>query len=486
MLINDKIWKLNYHGLFLVEIDDYIILYPDDITIIQAAFRESVYLPRFCYHPRLNLVGNCRICLVEVKKSTKPVVSCCVNIAPYMEIYLDSELAVISRHNVFEFLLSSHPLDCPICDQGGECDLQDQYMTFGADENRFFRTLKRSVMEKDIGPLIQLSLNRCIQCARCTRFAHDIAGLYTFSLLGRGFQTEISNYISEFFSYEMSGNIIDLCPVGALTYKIYNFKYRFWELIDQKYIDIFDVLHPYIRVDFVGIDLVRITPAVNSDLDEEWISDSVRFNTDAYYQNRIVSPSFRDTDYIINFSWKYSYLNIKFNFINNIKSIFKEKKNFIHFISFSDVFADYLNLHLYLYSFNLLNIFSIYNNNFITKNDFRLPIYMATTEFILLNNFIIINTNTRLEFPLINMKIREKLHYDYIDCFLFGFTSNLNFFFIHFANNIKNFSNSFYFFYEQLADNDDELNFIIANHSFFFTESYFDLFLIYFFFHILI
>ena len=195
------------------------------LTIFQAAQEVSLYIPRFCYHVALNISGNCRMCLVEEKTSLKPLASCAVTINTGMNVFTNTELVKRAREGVMEYLLINHPLDCPICDQGGECDLQDQSMVFGADRGRFYEK-KRSTPNKNLGFLVKTFLNRCIHCARCTRFLHDLAGEPTISLLGRGYSTEISNYTNAFITSELSGNIIDLCPVGALTSKPYAFKAR--------------------------------------------------------------------------------------------------------------------------------------------------------------------------------------------------------------------------------------------------------------------
>lgn len=195
------------------------------LTIFQACLTKHIYIPRFCYHVSLRIVGNCRMCLVEEKSSIKPVASCAVSITTGMHLYTNTELVRRAREGVIEYLLVNHPLDCPICDQGGECDLQDQSMVFGADSGRFYE-FKRTTPNKNLGFLIKTFLNRCIHCARCTRFLEDVAGTPSLGLLGRGYKTEISGYTQTFLKSEISGNIIDLCPVGALTSKPYAFKAR--------------------------------------------------------------------------------------------------------------------------------------------------------------------------------------------------------------------------------------------------------------------
>lgn len=212
-------------ALYSLKINNRPFNYLDGLTIFQACLDKRIYVPRFCYHVLLNIAGNCRMCLVEEKSSLKPVASCAVSIASGMTIYTDTELVKKAREGVLEYLLINHPLDCPICDQGGECDLQDQTMVFGADRGRFYEN-KRAVPNKNLGFLIKTFFNRCIHCARCTRFLNDVTGSAEIQLLGRGGTTEISSYVYKFITTELSGNIVDLCPVGALTSKPYAFKSR--------------------------------------------------------------------------------------------------------------------------------------------------------------------------------------------------------------------------------------------------------------------
>jgi len=206
-----------------MEVDDYFYFFDSEVTIFQACLEKDIILPRFCYHNKLSIAGNCRICSVEEKKSEKVILACCTLIDEETEISTSTFLVLQARENVIEYLLTNHPLDCPICDQGGECDLQDQAMLFGGDIGRFYETFKRAVENKNFSPLIKFSLNRCIHCARCTRYFLEISNLPLLSLLGRGVETEISFYDFSLLNDETSGNIIDLCPVGALTSKPYSF-----------------------------------------------------------------------------------------------------------------------------------------------------------------------------------------------------------------------------------------------------------------------
>jgi len=214
-------------NFIVVSINDYDYFIEDVYTMIQLCLLYDFYIPRFCYANKLNLAGNCRLCFVEESKSTKPVISCITLASDNSDFFVETQLSIQSREDLIELILLNHPLDCPVCDQGGECDLQDQFMVFGNVNSRFYESSKRNVIDKNVSPFIKTLLNRCILCSRCTRFAHDTAGLYSFSLLGRGYLTEISSYINKLFIYELSGNVLDLCPVGALTAKLYSFSLRY-------------------------------------------------------------------------------------------------------------------------------------------------------------------------------------------------------------------------------------------------------------------
>lgn len=251
-------------------INSYGYILPQFFSIFQACLKKKIYIPRFCYHSKLQISGNCRMCLVEEKKSLKPLASCSVLVIGGLILYTKTVLVKKAREGIIEYLLINHPLDCPICDQGGECDLQDQTMVFGSDRGRFYEFKKRSVENKNISSLIKTSLNRCIQCARCTRFLDLFSDKFSkLSLLGRGSKTEISPYVINSLYSEVSGNIIDLCPVGALTSKSYAFKARTWELFFTYSIDIFDSLGSNIRVDYRGTDIMRIIPKLNENINSE-------------------------------------------------------------------------------------------------------------------------------------------------------------------------------------------------------------------------
>lgn len=263
---------------------------PEGITIIQACEIANVEIPRFCYHERLAIAGNCRMCLVEVEgMPPKPVASCAMSIAEGMKVHTDSPMVKKAREGVMEFLLANHPLDCPICDQGGECDLQDQAFQYGRGKSAFHEH-KRAVADKNMGPLIKTQMTRCIQCTRCIRFVEDIAGTTELGAINRGENMQITSYLEKSITSELSGNIIDLCPVGALTSKPYAFKARSWELKKTESIDVMDAVGSNIRIDSRGLEVMRILPRLNEEINEEWISDKTRFCYDGLKYQRLDKP----------------------------------------------------------------------------------------------------------------------------------------------------------------------------------------------------
>ncbi|KAJ3101323.1 NADH dehydrogenase (ubiquinone) 78K chain precursor, 5-prime end [Phlyctochytrium planicorne] len=274
-------------------------------AIIQACEQAGVDIPRFCYHERLAVAGNCRMCLVELEKSPKPVASCAMPVMPGMKIKTNTPLVKKAREGVMEFLLANHPLDCPVCDQGGECDLQDQSVRYGSDRSRFVEPVgKRAVEDKDFGPLIKTVMTRCIHCTRCVRFANEVAGAVELGTSGRGNDMQIGTYIEKTIDSEMSGNVIDLCPVGALTSKPYAFTSRPWELKRTESIDVLDAVGSNIRVDSRGLEVMRIVPRLNEDINSEWISDKTRFAYDGLKRQRITTPLIRKGEDFVAASWE--------------------------------------------------------------------------------------------------------------------------------------------------------------------------------------
>ncbi len=272
-------------------------------ALIQVCDREGVEIPRFCYHDRLKIAGNCRMCLVEVRPGPpKPQASCALPAAENMEVFTASPMVKKAREGVMEFLLINHPLDCPICDQGGECDLQDQAMEYGSGISRFHEH-KRAVEDKDMGPLVKTAMTRCIHCTRCVRFIDEVAGVPELGALGRGEHMEITTYLEKSLTSELSANVIDLCPVGALTSKPYAFKGRPWELTKTESIDVMDALGSNIRIDARGEAVMRILPRLHEEINEEWLSDKSRYAMDGLRVQRLDRPYIRKQGKLQPASW---------------------------------------------------------------------------------------------------------------------------------------------------------------------------------------
>ena len=272
-----------------LKVNDIEVEVEEGLTVLQACEKAGVEIPRFCYHEKLSIAGNCRMCLVEMEKSPKPIASCAMPAADGMIIKTNTPKIEKSRKGVMEFLLANHPLDCPVCDQGGECDLQDQSMFYGIDKSRF-KENKRAVPDKYMGPLIKTQMTRCIHCTRCVRFATEVAGVPELGAIGRGEDMQITTYLEQSVQSELSGNVIDLCPVGALTSKPYVFEARPWELKKTETIDVMDAVGSNIRVDTYDWEVKRILPIINEDINEEWISDKTRYACDGLSNQRLDTP----------------------------------------------------------------------------------------------------------------------------------------------------------------------------------------------------
>jgi NADH-quinone oxidoreductase subunit G len=294
-----------------IKIDGQELDVENGTTLLQACEQAGAEVPRFCFHDRLSIAGNCRMCLVEVKGGPpKPQASCALSVNDLRpgpngeppEVFTKSPMVKKAREGVMEFLLINHPLDCPICDQGGECDLQDQAMAYGIDHNRYAEN-KRAVEDKYLGPLVKTEMTRCIQCTRCVRFTTEVAGIEEMGASGRGEDMEITTYLDKAISSELQGNIIDLCPVGALTSKPYEFKARPWELRKTETIDVMDAVGSNIRVDARGREVMRILPRTHEDVNEEWISDKTRFVWDGLKTQRLDQPYVRDLGKLRGGSW---------------------------------------------------------------------------------------------------------------------------------------------------------------------------------------
>src|SRR6187399_72449 len=291
---------------------------PAHYTLLQACEEAGAEIPRFCYHERLSIAGNCRMCLVELKGAPKPVASCAWAVrdcrpgpkgeAP--EVFTRTPMVRKARNGVMEFLLINHPLDCPICDQGGECDLQDQAMAFGVDSSRFAEN-KRAVEDKYVGLLVKTIMNRCIHCTRCVRFMTEVAGVPELGAIGRGEDMEITTFLESAMTSELQGNVVDLCPVGALTSKPFAFQARPWELTKTESIDVMDAVGSAIRVDSRGREVMRILPRVNEAVNEEWISDKTRFIWDGLRSQRLDRPYIRRGGRLSPASWPEAFAAIR-------------------------------------------------------------------------------------------------------------------------------------------------------------------------------
>ncbi len=273
------------------------------MTVLQACELADVEIPRFCYHEKLSIAGNCRMCLVELEKSHKPIASCAMPAVEGMNIKTNTEFVEKARKGIMEFLLANHPLDCPVCDQGGECDLQDQSLYYGVDKSRFSEN-KRAVKDKYMGPLIKTQMTRCIHCTRCVRFATEVAGVPEIGAIGRGEDMEITTYLEKSMESELSANVIDLCPVGALTSKPYAFEARPWELKKTESIDVMDAVGSNIRVDTYGWEVKRILPRLNNEINEEWISDKTRYACDGLLKQRLDIPYIKKDNKFVKSNWE--------------------------------------------------------------------------------------------------------------------------------------------------------------------------------------
>ncbi|MEC8287590.1 MAG: NADH-quinone oxidoreductase subunit NuoG, partial [Pseudomonadota bacterium] len=284
--------------------------FEENLTLIQALELTDIEVPRFCYHDKLSIAGNCRMCLVEVKGAPKPVASCHFSLSDLRpgpngelpEVLTNTDQVHNARKGAMEFLLVNHPLDCPICDQGGECDLQDQALHYGINKSRY-KENKRAVDNKNIGPLVKTTMTRCIHCTRCVRFTSEVAGTEELGAIHRGENMEITTYLEKGMSSELQGNIIDLCPVGALTSKPYEYHARPWELRKTESIDVMDGIGSNIRIDSKGSEVMRIMPRYNEEINEEWISDKTRFVWDGLKTQRIDTPYIRENGKLIPVSW---------------------------------------------------------------------------------------------------------------------------------------------------------------------------------------
>ena len=368
-------------------------------TVLQACEIAGKEIPRFCYHERLSIAGNCRMCLVEIDKSAKPVASCAMPVSNGQVIKTNTDLVKKAREGVMEFLLINHPLDCPICDQGGECDLQDQAFNYGGGRSRY-QLNKRSVKQKHMGPLIKTHMNRCIHCTRCIRFSEEVAGIAEIGAVNRGENMEITTFLEKTVESEMSGNVIDLCPVGALTSKPYSYEARPWELNKVETIDVMDAVGSNIRIDSKGWEVKRVLPRINDEINEEWISDKTRYACDGLLNNRIDTPYIKKGKYHP-VSWGEA-----IEFINQNS---KNKKDFGGLIGqMVDLETGYAFKELFnkLYNSQLVD-FRQKEILFDTSNEYNFIFNTSINKVDQCDFILLIGCNPRSEATIVNYRIRK-------------------------------------------------------------------------------
>jgi len=404
-------------SLINIKINNKEIQVDKNLTVMQACEIAGEEIPRFCYHDKLSIAGNCRMCLVEIEKAPKLVSSCTMPLMDGMSIITNSEKVKAGRKGVMEFLLINHPLDCPICDQGGECDLQDQAMYYGFDKSRYHEN-KRAVDNKNMGPLVNTIMTRCIHCTRCVRFATEVAGVPEIGMLGRGENAEITTYLEQSITSELSGNVIDLCPVGALTSKPYQFKARPWELKRTDSIDIFDAIGSNIRIDSRAQEILRVTPRANDLINEEWITDKVRFNYDGYYQQRIDQPYIRKNGKLEPVSWP--------DALKSLKQKLKQSKPLSIIGDQVDIETGYA-VKKFMKNFGENNVECRTDNQAIIHNNIEsIRFNTPLTEIENADLIILGGTNPRIEAPIINHKI-FKAYNNFAEIFNIGENLDLNY-----------------------------------------------------------
>ena len=405
-----------------LKVNDIDLEVEEGLTVLQACEKAGAEIPRFCYHEKLSIAGNCRMCLVEIEKSPKPVASCAMPISEGMNIKTNTEKVEKARKGVMEFLLANHPLDCPVCDQGGECDLQDQSMFYGIDKSRY-KENKREVSDKYMGPLIKTQMTRCIHCTRCIRFATEVAGVPELGAIGRGEDMQITTYLEKSMESELSANVIDLCPVGALTSKPYVFEARPWELKKTESIDVMDAVGSSIRVDTYGWEVKRVLPRINEDINEEWISDKTRYACDGIKNQRIDTPHFKNKKNFEKISWDQANKIIvkKINEtpadkiagftgdLTNMETLYVAKEFFNKTIK-----SKYLDSRTY--------------NTYINTSNKKNYIFNSTINGIEDSDLIVlIGTNPRYEATILNLRIRKSYLNNNLEVYSIGDVGGLTY-----------------------------------------------------------
>jgi NADH-quinone oxidoreductase chain G len=449
--------------MITIKIDDFDIETKRNISIIEACKLIGIYIPRFCYHELLSVSGNCRMCLVEIENAEKPVASCVTEVEDGMSIFSDTPFVQKARENVVEALLLNHPLDCPICDQAGECDLQDQVKRYGSNFSRYFFK-KKSVEDKYCGPLIKTIMTRCIACTRCVRYTSEIAGLDFYGTLNRGGSTEIGSYVPSFFKSEISGNVIDLCPVGALTSMPYASKARPWELKVTESIDISDSLNANIYVNFKETHVMRVLPKNNYEINDSLISDKARYTYDANSINRIIATlglSSKTENKIVNLGWKKFLPKFDKLFdLNSFTFVVDEKLDFESLTTLRK-----LNF-LYPNQITIRALNSNKNGNFYFNVNCGLNTLINNVDSLI----VFLGTNPKIENAVLNTKVRIKAKNNLVTLYSFGLSFDYNylnnfvnlnasnmFAFLNgkisnFGISVANSSNSLFFIGESLKD----------------------------------
>lgn len=431
-------WKITYK-FFKYMINIYInnikIKVKKNTTVLQACQNLNIIIPKFCFQKNLKIAGNCRMCLVEVENSPKPLASCALPVLDNMKIFTESVLIKKARENILEFLLINHPLDCPICDEGSQCDLQDQALIFGSDKSRFFFE-KRIVENKNWGPFIKTIMTRCIHCTRCVRFSQDITNIDNLGIVGRGNKMEISFYLSNIFKSEYSGNLIDLCPVGALTSKPFAFRARSWELQSRVSIDSSNSFNRSLQLETLNNEVVRVLPTIKNEDITEFISDKSRFFYDSLKIQRLEIPLLKNKNIFKNISLEHIFLilNKKLSYIDS-SQIQSHAGNLIDLKS------------LYIYK-KFLNIFGIKNNNFFSKNNNFLINSIIPNNFIINNLYtdleksnicLLINFNPKTENSSLNLKLHELSNEKNLKIFSIGPKINTSYKITSLGLSLKNF-----------------------------------------------
>ncbi len=404
-----------------IKINGKEIEFEKGMTVLQACELADVEIPRFCYHEKLSIAGNCRMCLVEMEKSPKPIASCAMPAAEGMNIKTNTSFVEKARKGVMEFLLANHPLDCPVCDQGGECDLQDQSLYYGVDKSRFVEN-KRNVKEKYMGPLIKTQMTRCIHCTRCVRFATEVAGVPEIGAIGRGENMEITTYLEKSMESELSANVIDLCPVGALTSKPYAFEARPWELKKTESVDVMDAVGSNIRVDTYNWEVKRILPRLNNEINEEWISDKTRYSCDGLLKQRLDVPYIKKENKLQKSNWDEAIKIIA----DKIQSVLPEE--------IAGHIGDTINMENALAFKKLFKIFKSNNLEFREKKIYINPAekinYIFNSSIIGIEEsdlILLIGTNPRHEATILNARIRKTFSQKNIPIFSIGNPGNLTY-----------------------------------------------------------